>query len=261
MDKVVVTGSEGFIGKALCKKLESRKNVEVIRIDRHLGIEATGIGDYLDDSVVGVFHLAAQTSVFNSDLRQIADDNIVTYIEVVEQCNRHNVPLVYASSSTANGPNTTSLYGLSKCFDERFASLYAKNATGVRLHNVYGPEPRPGTLLHTLMNEPEVTLYNNGENIRCFTHIDDATEGLIAALGYHYPLVNVVNYEPIRIADFAAEVAKYNGVRINLDPHSRERDNVTQDVDRNMFTIPLLYRNVLVGVKSVFENGSKEVEV
>ena len=255
MDKVVVTGSEGFIGKALCKKLESRKNVEVIRIDRHLGIEAKGIGDYLDGDVVGVFHLAAQTSVFNNDLRQIADDNIVTFIDVVEQCNRHNVPLVYASSSTANDGNTTSLYGLSKRFDEQFAALYAKNATGVRLHNVYGSEPRPGTLLHVLMNNPEVTLYNNGENIRCFTHIDDATDGLIAALGYHHQVVNVVNYEPTRIADFSEEVAKYNGVRILYDPHPRERDNVTQDVDRQMFTVPLTYRNYRVGLKSIFEHG------
>ena len=120
----------------------------MVRIDRHLGIEAKDIGNYLDADVVAVFHLAAQTSVFNDDLRQIAHDNINTFMEVVEQCNKHRIKLVYASSSTANDGNTTSLYGLSKRFDEKFADLYSENATGVRLHNVYGPNPRPGTLLH-----------------------------------------------------------------------------------------------------------------
>ena len=227
----------------------------MIRIDRCLGIEAKSIGDYLDKDVVGVFHLAAQTSVFNNNLHQIAEDNIVTFIEVVEKCNNFNVPLVYASSSTANGSNTTSLYGLSKRFDEQFAGLYANNATGVRLHNVYGPNPRQGTLLYCLLNQRDVNLYNNGENVRCFTHIDDATDGLIAALGHRYPIVNVVNYEPTRVADFAEEVAKYNGVQLFYTKQSRERDNVTQEVDRMMFTIPLSYRNFHVGIKSVFENG------
>lgn len=255
--KAIVTGSEGFIGKVLCKKLE-RKKIEVVRIDRHLGIEAKDIGNYLDAGVIAVFHLAAQTSVFNDDLSKVANDNIITFIEVVEQCNRFHVPLVYASSSTANDGNATSLYGLSKRFDEQFADLYSENAIGVRLHNVYGPNPRPGTLLHTLLTQDEVTLFNNGNNIRCFTHVDDAAEGLIAAFGYKYPLVNVVNYEPIRIEDFANRVAEFKDVRIILSSESRERDRVEQTVDRQLFTIPLTYRNVYVGVKSIFENASQE---
>ena len=38
MMKIVVTGSEGFIGKALCKNLRSR-GVEVVGIDRVCGTE------------------------------------------------------------------------------------------------------------------------------------------------------------------------------------------------------------------------------
>lgn len=256
MKKVVVTGSEGFIGKVLCRKIEAL-GAEVVRIDRCLGIEALRIGEFLD-GVDAVFHLAAQTSVFNDNLQQIAHDNIATFVEVVEQCNRHGIPLVYASSSTANEGNTTSLYGLSKRFDEEFASIYAKNATGVRLHNVYGPNQRPGTLLHYLMTRDKVTLFNNGENIRCFTYVDDAVDGLIGALECGKPLVNVVNYEPVRIEDFSKEVAKYNGVELIMSPETRDRDNVRQDVDRNMFTIPIRYRNYRVGIQQVFTYGKED---
>jgi len=253
--KIIVTGSEGFVGTALCSKLEKKKDIEVVRIDRKLGIEAAQIGDYLSGDVYAVIHLAAQTSVFNTDLHQIEQDNIATFIEVVQQCNKHNVRLVYASSSTANHGNTTSLYGLSKRFDEEFALLYAKSAIGVRLHNVYGPDPRPGTLLHVLMNNSQVTLFNAGENVRCFTHVDDATDGLIAACGfkdYRRKIVNVVNLEHTRVADFAEEVRKYNNVQLIYDDQCRERDNVTQAVDPKVFTIPLPYRSYREGLKQIF---------
>lgn len=254
MKKVIVTGSEGFIGNALCKKLAMYYNVAVIRIDRKLGIDAMHIRNFMDKDVVGVFHLAAQTSVFNNDLEQIVHDNITAFVEVVTQCNANGIRLVYASSSTANVGNTTSLYGLSKRFDEEFAGLYADNAIGVRLHNVYGYVPREGTLLHTLINNDKVTLYNNGDNVRCFTYIDDAVDGLIEAFFQEKKLVNVVNFVPIKVSEFAEEVSRYNGVNLIYEKDKRERDNVTQDVDLSIYTIPLKYRSFRSGIKEVFED-------
>ena len=42
MRKMIVTGSEGFIGKALCQEL-AKRNVEVIGIDRKNGTEASKV--------------------------------------------------------------------------------------------------------------------------------------------------------------------------------------------------------------------------
>lgn len=44
--KMIVTGSEGFIGKALCQELK-RRDVEVIGIDRKNGKDAASICDIL----------------------------------------------------------------------------------------------------------------------------------------------------------------------------------------------------------------------
>ena len=94
MMKIIVTGSAGFIGKALCQELRKRA-VEVIEIDRSTGQEASAIGEYLKDGdVVCVFHLAAQTSVFNDDLAQIRKDNIDTFMIVADECERYHVKLV-----------------------------------------------------------------------------------------------------------------------------------------------------------------------
>ena len=84
--KMIVTGSEGFIGKALCQELK-RRDVEVIGIDRKNGKDAASICDILKNGDIDcVFHLAAQTSVFNGNIPQIRKDNIDTFINVADAC-------------------------------------------------------------------------------------------------------------------------------------------------------------------------------
>ena len=255
--KVIVTGSEGFIGKVLCSTLKER-GVEVVEVDTKIGRDAKDIGQYLKSGDIDcVFHLAAQTSVFNDDIQQIKYDNIDVFISVVGACNEYGVKLVYASSSTANRCNTTSMYGISKYFDEQYASVYAKNATGVRLHNVYGPNPRQGTLLWYLMNKDKVTLYRNGENIRCFTYIRDAVEGLISAHSINHKLVNLVNNEPMTIYEFAKTVKRCHSFEIELISDFHKFDNLEQKVDTSLFTLPLPYTSVAEGIRMIF-NRHKE---
>lgn len=258
MMKFIVTGSEGFIGKALCQRLK-KSGVEVLGIDRKNGNEAAvKVPELLaKEKIDCVYHLAAQTSVFNNNINQIFEDNIRTFMVVADACREHRVKLVYASSSTANSCNTTSMYGISKRFDEQYAACYCKNATGVRLHNVYGPNPRQGTLLWSLVYGKSARLFNNGRNIRCFTYIDDAVEGLIYAFNSSYKLVNVVNRMPMSIYDFSKIVQKYNGIELNLEGNMRDFDNLEQLVDDSIFTVPLLYTSVNAGIKIVMDAQKK----
>lgn len=255
---MIVTGSLGFIGKALCHEL-SKRAVEVIEIDRLTGHEASSISEYLKTGdVMCVFHLAAQTSVFNDDLEQIRRDNIDTFMKVADACNQYYVKLVYASSSTANPCNTTSMYGISKHFDEQYASIYCKTATGVRLHNVYGPNPRKRTLLWYLLNEGKVELYNYGQNIRCFTYIDDVLEGLIYAAGCNKPLINIANIQPVTVEYFANLVKRYKSIDIELVEGKRDFDNLEQTVNRSIYLVPLSYTSVEEGIKRIFNERKRE---
>ncbi len=140
MKKVIITGGGGFIGKALAAALIMR-GVEECIIDRRNDIEA---GDFFDtvpdlNEADCVYHLAAKTSVFNTDHAQIMRDNIETFMVVCNACKRANVKLVYAPSSTANSLNTTSRYGISKRFDEEYARCYNPHTTDILLHNVVFP--------------------------------------------------------------------------------------------------------------------------
>ena len=129
--------------------------------------------------------------------------------------------------------------------------FYCRNATGVRLHNVYGPDQRKGTLLYALMNSEKVSLYNGGMNTRCFTYIDDVVDGLIYAIGSDKKLVNIVNPESCTILQFAEEVRKYNGVDIQCVSEKREFDNPVQSVDEGIFSVPLNYTSVSKGIAKV----------
>ena len=66
--KMIVTGSEGFVGKALCHELK-KSGVDLVEIDRKIGTDASSVSEYLKNGDIDcVFHLAAQTSVFNGCL-------------------------------------------------------------------------------------------------------------------------------------------------------------------------------------------------
>lgn len=248
--KVIVTGSEGFIGRSLCQRLREM-GCDVLRIDRVLGSDASCLSPLLAGGGIGcVYHLAATT---NDDIEQNLSDNIATFVKVCHACRTYKVKLVYASSSTAYSPNTTSMYGISKAFAEMFARIYCPNSTGCRIYSAYGPNPRQGTLLWHLMNDASVTLWNLGRNARCFTYIDDVVDGLLFARSSSKPLVNIVNEEPVATYQFACEVSRFKEVRINFLSTMRKHDTQAHLIDANVPTIPLRYKNVRDGIEAIMK--------
>ena len=253
--KFIVTGGEGFIGRALTAYLLSREN-EVISVDRKNGLEA---GEYFSSSDLSevdcVFHLAAQTSVFNQNKGDIIRDNIETFKTVCDACKRHGVKLIYASSSTANHENTRSLYGISKQFNEQYARCYNPDATGVRFHNVYGPNPRHGTLLWYMLHQERVRLFNEGKNIRHFTYIDDIVKGLLMTYELNLSsVVNIANPEVTSTLQLAEIVSKYKHLEIELIAEKREFDCKEQIVNEAVYTLPLHYTPIEDGIRCIFAN-------
>lgn len=258
--KAIITGSEGFIGKALAATL-SKRGVDVIGIDRRIGIEA---GEYFSNEdlkgVDYVFHLAAQTSVFNKNKSDIIRDNIEVFKIVCDACKRNNIKFIYASSSTANDENTKSLYGISKRFDEEYARCYNPQATGIRFHNVYSSAPRQGTLFWYLLNKDRIKLYNKGQNVRHFTYIDDIIESMIYAVGCDKPLINAANPEGMTVLKVANLVKYYKPLEIELVPEIRDFDCKEQIVNRSIYTVPLRYTPVTEGISRIFGDLRQESE-
>lgn len=231
--KVLVTGSAGFIGSALALRLLERGDV-VIGIDNHNDYYDPAIKearlarfdnhpnythlriDLADRQAIEdcfsthkperVVNLAAQAGVRYSIDNPLAyiNSNIVGFAHILEGCRHHGVEhLVYASSSSVYGANTTmpfsihqnvdhplSLYAASKKSNElmahTYSHLYKLPTTGLRFFTVYGPWGRPDMALFKftkaiIAGEP-IQVFNYGKHRRDFTYVDDIVEGVIRIL-------------------------------------------------------------------------------
>jgi UDP-glucuronate 4-epimerase len=155
-----------------------------------------------------VAHLGAQPGVRHSIENPAAyvHSNLVGFASVLEACRRSPPKhFVYASSSSVYGAGArppfredddtdqpTSFYGATKKSNEIMAHGYARahglNVTGLRFFTAYGPWGRPDmapTLFARAICEGRpLQLFNQGQNRRDFTYVDDIADGVVKTLLY-----------------------------------------------------------------------------
>ena len=231
--RVLVTGAAGFIGSALALRLLKRGD-EVIGIDNlndYYDVELkrarlartldhaafTDLRVDLEDRTAmadafrrhqpeAVVNLAAQPGVRYSleNPRSYVDTNLVGFANVLEGCRHNDVRhLVFASSSSVYGANTSmpysvhdnvdhpfSLYAASKKANElmahTYSHLYGLPVTGLRFFTVYGPWGRPDMapirFARAILAGQPIDVYHHGRHRRDFTYIDDIVEGVVRVL-------------------------------------------------------------------------------
>ncbi len=228
--RYLVTGTAGFIGYHLAERLLERgahvvgvdnlndyydvrlKHARLERLSRHANhrFEKLDLADraaltrvFEETRPQVVINLAAQAGVRYSLINPQAyvDSNLVGFVNVLEACRHHAVEhLVYASSSSVYGANTTtpfsvhdnvdhplSLYAASKKANElmahTYSHLYRLPTTGLRFFTVYGPWGRPDMAIFlftkAILEGRPIDVFNNGDMQRDFTYIDDIVEGVV----------------------------------------------------------------------------------
>lgn len=243
---ILITGYKGFIGSHLTTYLTD-KGYNVTGIDRADGEEVIDITEKDIENIDCVIHLAAQTSVWNTNYEQIINDNIISFIHIFDICKKLDKKFIYASSSCS--ANVTSAYGFSKLFEDIYAEKYG---VGLRFHNVYGKDSREDTLLGICLNNDSVTLYNNGLNYRHFTYIEDVCNSVEKAFTLPDGLYNVVNPVENSTIQFVNEVTKYKNLRIIPTSEKRKADKEKQVIDTshpNIIDSPTTIQN---GIKKCF---------
>ncbi len=206
---------------------------KVSNIEHHLSSEQFHFvnGSILDLSTLErlirqtdlIYHLAAVVGVkyVVEDPLQAIITNVRGTENVLELAFKYWVRTVVASSSEVYGKSTqvplqedsdrllgpTTVgrwsYSDAKAIDEYFALAYAKKGlpvSAVRYFNAYGPRLDPkgyGSVIakfmtQALRNEP-LTVYDNGEQTRCFTFVGDTIEGTIRAATLREAVGHVFN--------------------------------------------------------------------
>lgn len=173
--RCVVTGSDGFIGTHLCRRL------------RELGHTVCGLDLKSGNDILVcdlppadlVFHLAAQTDAVSSDVEADARVNIMGLLRVLAE---YGSRLVFASSVAIHHP--VSPYGISKLAGEHYVALYG--ASVVRFCNIYGPGGHG--VIDRFAAADVLTIYGSGNQTRSYAHVDMAINLLAAELEERRPL-------------------------------------------------------------------------
>lgn len=201
--KIAVTGSAGFVGSKLIKKL-IELNHEVLEIDLFNGY------DLVDEKTLenipcfdSIFHLAAFNFVPDSYInpKKFYFNNYNSTLNVLELCKKYNARIIYASSYVYGKPRYLPIdekhplksfnpYADTKIICEQLINSYNKffdvKAIIVRPFNIYGPNQSEKFLIPLILKQAKTgrILLQDSSPRRDFIYIDDLIEFYLKLLNY-----------------------------------------------------------------------------
>ncbi len=203
-----------------------------------------------------VVHLAAAVGVLNivNKPLQSLKTNLQGTEIVMEAADKYNKPVLLASTSEIYGKNTKVplgeeddrivghplksrwSYSEAKAVDESLAYFYyLENKLPVRIvrfFNTVGPRQVgnygmvvPRFISAALKNQP-LQVYGNGDQIRCFCHVEDAVRALLLVMDSKKTIgevFNVGNNQQISIMELAKKVIELTGSTSSIEKIAYEK--------------------------------------
>lgn len=197
MTKILVTGSEGFIGQNMCEYLSAR-DFDVVGYDVKRipfgGESAYYVPDLREFSAV--IHLGANSSTTEPNLPKILKQNFIFSQELYNKCRLANTKFQYASSASVYGVEPESFkedtfchpvnnYALSKYMFDVWLQTQTFSYQGFRYFNVYGKhedhKEGQASPIHTFTKQAKENgviklFYGSSKYYRDFVHVDDVCE-------------------------------------------------------------------------------------
>ena len=229
-----------------------------------------------------VFHLAAAVGVFNIVNNPLASllTNIRGTENVLELAHASNTPVLITSSSEVYGKNISDSlkesddrilgsptilrwsYSEAKAIDESLAYAYfvekQLQTRIVRFFNTVGPRQLgsygmvvPRFINSALANEP-ITVYGDGSQTRCFAHVYDVIDAVIAIAFANNTIgkvINIGNDFEISINELAKKIVTETGSKSEIVyvPYEEAYGDGFEDMERRVPNIELISK--LVGWK------------
>lgn len=187
--KILLTGSEGFIGSHFIEQAPS--DFEIRKIDFKLGksLKAIEVNDLLDIDVI--VHLAAFISSRESYNfpTKYADNNTLQSFTLMQKAVECGVKKFIFASSAAVYADPLSPYGASKLAAEKLLSVYKNDIDLImlRFFNVYGDGQNKeyagviAKFIDAIEQKKPLTIYGDGNQTRDFVHVKDMAKVLINA--------------------------------------------------------------------------------
>jgi len=185
MKSILITGSDGFVGKNLRVTLQQRKDLRVLCFDMQHDPAAL---DGLLDQAEFVFHLAGVNRPQSPGQFQTGNAALTEQICSHLRAGGRQVPIALSSSTQAAHDNP---YGASKRGAERAAFEYARTSGAqayvFRLPNVFGKWCRPNynsgvaTFCHNIANDLPIQVDDPNAEMN-LVYIDDVVQAFVDLL-------------------------------------------------------------------------------
>ena len=251
-----------------------RDNLAHLELDERLEVR---IGSVLDEELVDrlvgqaevVFHLAAAVGVqwvLDNPIRSLETNLRGTEI-VLAAADRHRTPVMVASTSEVYGKNgrpglkedsdrvlgpaskSRWAYANAKAFGEMLARSYfveqGAEMVSVRLFNTVGPRQTGayGMVLPRFVRQAldgqELTVYGNGTQSRCFTHVLDTVHAILLLCDTELAFGNVYNVgssTEVPIVELARRVIERvgSGSTVRLVPYEEAYGEGFEELGRRV---------------------------
>lgn len=221
MKRVLVTGSNGFIGRNLIEGLRRREDVEIRTFD--IEEDLASLAEHLKDADI-VFHLAGVNRPEKIEEFETGNAGLTrTIVDMLEKAKR-NIPIVLSSSIQASLDNP---YGISKKKAEDILIEYSnKNDAKIyiyRFPNVFGKWCRPNynsvvaTFCHNISHGLDISISDVNKEIE-LVYIDDVVDEFLSVLSqedkdkgeYYYKIKRTFR---ITLGELAEKIYRLKDIR------------------------------------------------
>jgi len=235
--KIFVTGSTGFIGSSLIKKLEKDSDFEITAHTRNSG--SLNDEEYLKKALAGqniIIHLAAMLNPWGEPWSKFVESNIsptenlikcapVDLKQFIFISSVHVMGVKHSKKSlplNENSPyNSSTKYAGSKVLAEE-AVVRAGNLglpyTILRPAIVYGPGDKKGMVpkITALIKQNKMILPCSGENNVHFIYIDDLVSGILHCINNPKAIKQIfilAGSRPIEMREFLGTIRNATGAK------------------------------------------------
>ena len=253
MKKVLIIGSNGYIGTYLKNKLKkkfklilpthSNSEFDVLKIKT--------LQKKIKKNLFAVINLSGQNSLNKKILKKTIIEGNKNLIKTINKINRDilyifvSTALVYGfkkkPAKETNSCNPTSFYGKLKLEAEKLIIEKCSNFKILRLCNVYGEKINNGffkKIFESLIKQKKI-YFSNLKTKRNLIHIIDVTKAIELALDYkkikNQSIINIGN-QNLSLIDFLKLLQIHSGKKINYVNHQNSlRKDSSQIISNKKF--------------------------
>lgn len=255
MGKILITGSSGFIGKKVVRKLDKFEIITDSNDSEHIDLQNREQVMKLDSADV-VIHLGGKTPQSELKWSEYFDNNVIGTLNVLEYCIQKKVKkIIYVSSYVYGNPkycpvdenhpiNPHNAYTESKYLGERLCEFYCNrsdlNLIILRPFNIFGESMKEGFLITNLINSvktgKKVTIVNKNSK-RDFLHVDDFVDLIVKLIdrNFKFEVFNVGAGESHSFEEIIKKIEKTTSQKINVNYEENKEifiDDITSDISK-----------------------------